>query len=255
MGVLRRTIPAVLFCMLPVMLASCGGDDGPDRADFIARADAVCRQARSEMENLDVDAAARAARQALTELRALELPSEGRPRIRAFLRDFGEQVEALTGAGAAPEDAAKLVADARSIGFSECAREISDITRRQEEGRIPINELEVARCFVEGNEASDRVEVVPCDIAHDGEVFATTDMAAAPDAAFPGEDPIKDFADRFCSGQFQRYVGKALNDSTLTGFFFRPTDATWAEGDRTVVCVVIEKDESPRTGSAKGSGL
>jgi hypothetical protein len=73
-------------------------------------------------------------------------------------------------------------------------------------------------------------------------------------AACPGDEAVDEAADAECLPVFDKYVGTPYDDSALFFTVIRPSESTWREGDRTVVCALSEEDESEMTGSAKGSG-
>ena len=60
-------------------------------------------------------------------------------------------------------------------------------------------------------------------------------------------------ADEACRPAFEDYVGVAYDDSEWFGTFINPSEETWAEGDREIVCVLHTEDETEVTGSAEGS--
>ena len=92
---------------------------------------------------------------------------------------------------------------------------------------------------------------VDCASPHENEVVASLEYA--PDGAFPGEAELFAFASRHCPTAFESYVGISFQESSLEILPVMPTDLSWAEGDRTIVCVVLTTDGSELTGSVRGS--
>ena len=115
-------------------------------------------------------------------------------------------------------------------------------------------DLEVGQCFnTEDVSSVDEVTVVGCDAAHVYEVFGLSDYEAAEDADFPGADTLSSAAQEACRPAFEDYVGVAYDDSEWFGTFLNPSEATWADGDREIVCVLHTEEETEVTGSAEGS--
>jgi len=93
-------------------------------------------------------------------------------------------------------------------------------------------------------------EVVSCDEAHAAELYLAFDL---PDAEqLPEPDALESTIEDRCGGpDFQAYVGAPPDPQGLTWSPVAPTEATWAEGDREVLCFVVEADGSERTTSAR----
>ncbi|MEW2317252.1 DUF4190 domain-containing protein [Streptomyces bauhiniae] len=79
------------------------------------------------------------------------------------------------------------------------------------------------------------IRAVPCEGAHEGEVFATFTIKAGP---YPGDDAVQDAAER-CVGLLDAYAmdAWALPDDADV-FHVTPTQETWSLGDREVTCVL-----------------
>lgn len=125
-------------------------------------------------------------------------------------------------------------------------------------------DLEVGDCFdTESITTVDEVTVIDCARAHAFEVFGVSDYDAGSDEEFPGEQPLKDAADEACRAAFEDYVGIPYDDSAWSATFVNPSQATWEQGDREILCVLHEATPAgpdgtegtppPVTGSAEGS--
>jgi len=97
----------------------------------------------------------------------------------------------------------------------------------------------------------EQPEIVPCDQAHYGEVYAVAEI--------DGETPPDDEAFRLqtrevCAGPlFASYVGvDSYEDSDLYYDVLYPSDRSWENGTHQMVCMVVEKGETT-TGSLRGS--
>ncbi len=115
-------------------------------------------------------------------------------------------------------------------------------------------DLIVGDCFDTGDISTvDLVTIVDCDAPHAYEVFGTTDYETAGDETYPGDDVLSNAADEFCRPAFEAYVGISYGDSELFGTFINPSDQTWPQGDRKILCVANTRDQGPITGSVAGS--
>lgn len=123
-----------------------------------------------------------------------------------------------------------------------------------QESIVSAFDLEVGDCFNADDVSTvDDVTVLSCDASHVYEVFGLTEYQADDAAAFPGDDALNAAADRACRTAFQAYVGVAYDDSEWSGTFINPSEETWAQGDREILCVLHTADETQVTGSAQGS--
>ena len=112
--------------------------------------------------------------------------------------------------------------------------------------------IEVGACFDDTEESQvSSVPEVDCAEPHDNEVFAVFDYTDAD--TFPGNEALDAAATDLCIAQFQDYVGAAYLDSTLEVFPIIPTQASWDDGDREVICALYNDDFSKLTGSMRGS--
>jgi hypothetical protein len=104
-----------------------------------------------------------------------------------------------------------------------------------------------------GGEVQD-LPTVDCAEEHDGEVFAVFAIMDVPDGGYPDVEELQASADEGCLGAFEDYVGVPYEESTLLFANLVPTEASWADGDRDVVCFLFAEDGSPLTGSMAGTG-
>lgn len=120
-----------------------------------------------------------------------------------------------------------------------------------------IPDLAVGDCFdtsaTSGQTTLYRIPVVPCSTAHGGEIYAET---TAPDSlarngAAPTQQALWDAADAYCYPEFTKFVGMRWARSELLYWPIAPSEESWAEGDRRILCVV--ESEEPVTGSLKGA--
>jgi hypothetical protein len=115
-------------------------------------------------------------------------------------------------------------------------------------------DLEVGQCFDDPDDFSEvsDVAIVDCAEPHDNEVYHLFDV---PDGDYPGLTVIETAATDGCLGAFDAYVGKAYIDSDLDIRYLYPSEDTWGEGDREVVCSLYNLFDEQMTGSMRNSGI
>lgn len=114
--------------------------------------------------------------------------------------------------------------------------------------------MEVGLCFNDVADAGTEVSSVPdvdCDEPHDNEVFALAEYTATD--TYPGTDAMNAAARDICIGLFADYVGLAYEDSVLEVYPITPTQGSWDDGDREIVCALYEADLTKLTGSMQGA--
>lgn len=111
----------------------------------------------------------------------------------------------------------------------------------------------------DGTEITD-YEEVECAEAHDAEVYALPQHPDGPDAAYPGQAALSEFAAERCEGEFEPYVGTAYAQSEIFFTSLTPGEEAWTDADdREVVCLLVgqptdDGDFEQLTGSKQGSG-
>lgn len=111
-------------------------------------------------------------------------------------------------------------------------------------------ELVVGDCL---NDASATGEVqtvptVPCDEPHDSEIYSAHLLG---ESTYRGDDVIIAEAESLCLPAFEEFVGEPYLDSRFDFSYYYPTEASWANGDREVLCVIYDP-AGQVTGSLKG---
>ena len=129
--------------------------------------------------------------------------------------------------------------------------------RRDESGLVvaggvaETGDLQGGDCFNNSSSSVVQVTVVPCDQAHDYELFFSYNLTGGP---YPGEELIKQDWMRTCMDHFEGFVGRSFDDSTLDVSAIYPTELTWNnQSDRQVLCSVTAADGRQRLGSARSS--
>jgi putative regulator of septum formation len=119
-------------------------------------------------------------------------------------------------------------------------------------------DLEVGDCFSVESDELVTVAVVDCEQSHEYEAFALLQHEAGAAQPYPGDGPMLEYGDTACQAPFGEYVGRDYQASIwyITSLF--PSEQTWADGDREIVCTLNQQDANSEpiavTGSAEGSG-
>ena len=114
-------------------------------------------------------------------------------------------------------------------------------------------DLEVGDCFSASEDQLETVNVVDCGESHVYEVFYVFDHEAGGDEEYPGDQEILEYADTECQGPFEDFIGLDYQSSQWYITSVTPSQETWDQGDREIVCTVNLEDESEVTGSAEGT--
>lgn len=123
-----------------------------------------------------------------------------------------------------------------------------------EEGELGVFAIQVGDCFSDDSDTEiESVDGQSCDADHLYEVYHAFDVVAD---EYPGEAEILSQAETGCLGTFSGFVGIAYEESQLDISYLYPTVDSWNLGDdREVLCMVVNVDGSPRSGSAQGLGI
>lgn len=162
-----------------------------------------------------------------------------------------------------PPRTAALLALALVFSAAACSdAERDEEGKVQTAGDLSVYELRTGDCFNGGERVAEetgrertvnQVTAVPCDQAHDNEVFAVFDHPAAKDAPFPGEEAVNKVAQDGCLGRFEAYVGRTYDGSDLKVAVIAPGEKSWKEeDDRTIACVLY--GDVRLKGTRKASG-
>jgi len=89
--------------------------------------------------------------------------------------------------------------------------------------------------------------IVDCTDPHDSEVFARTTVTGD---TYPGADVLEEQLVTFCRGDaFTEFVGIPFADSQYGTRGYFPTAESWANGDRELLCTLVDETGEPVTGS------
>ncbi|MBH0025144.1 septum formation family protein [Salinibacterium sp. SWN248] len=101
----------------------------------------------------------------------------------------------------------------------------------------------------DGGEVSS-TKTVDCAEPHDAEVYAASYMA---EGDFPGDSAIEDQATADCYAEFGTFIGADYDDSVYDFSWYYPTEGSWSEGDREILCLVYDPSGNQISGSLAGA--
>jgi hypothetical protein len=111
--------------------------------------------------------------------------------------------------------------------------------------------IKVGDCLNDGGTTGEVSEVplIDCAEPHDSEAFASIMMD---DGDFPGDTAVSDQAIADCTTEFNTFVGLDYQESTLDFAYYYPTEESWANGDREILCLIVDP-AGQVTGSLEGA--
>ncbi len=109
-------------------------------------------------------------------------------------------------------------------------------------GHTDILSLRVGDCFQNPTVGSATVRVgqvtaVPCTTPHNAQVFA---QFTATDASYPGAQALSTEAEQGCRTRIATSLDKSKITSTMALHFVYPQPQAWANGQRTLKCLVVD---------------
>ena len=136
---------------------------------------------------------------------------------------------------------------------------ITDIDRDEsgaivEAGMLDAFQVRLGDCFDDpDNQAGELTSLpgVPCSEPHDNEAYAVFDLTMESYSEYE----ISDFSESACIDRFATYVGRDYESSVLDVVTMYPTQESWAQNDREVVCALYDMSGEKLVGSVKGSGI
>lgn len=108
--------------------------------------------------------------------------------------------------------------------------------------------LRTGECIDSAANGVSGLRVVPCGLAHDGEVYATFRLARQ---AWPGPAVVAAHARQGCTARIGGYLSPQLAAAIMTESYIVPGQGAWEAGVRTVVCE-IHSATGQLTGSVRG---
>lgn len=124
-------------------------------------------------------------------------------------------------------------------------------------GDLDVMTIQVGDCFDNPDVTGVvyNLDAIPCSQPHDNEVFASVPLTGLW-VGYPGQSVVEGYAyDQCTSSLFDDFVGTPYFDSALDVFILTPTEESWDQGDREVVCALYRLDFAKLTGTARNSRL
>ena len=123
---------------------------------------------------------------------------------------------------------------------------------------VPASSLSTGDCFdtsvTEGEDENTvwSVRVLSCSVPHESEMIGRLDVGDGLGSPCPGREVIVAHAQPTCRSAYPVAVGAAFGPDMPLGLeFIFPSRASWADGDRLVVCAVTSHDGAPLVGTAR----
>jgi hypothetical protein len=109
-------------------------------------------------------------------------------------------------------------------------------------GEVDAFAIKIGDCLNDA-QISDEVTSVPfvdCAEPHDSEVFARTEITVD---VFPGNEALETELGAFCRGDaFTQFIGIEYADSVYDTSGYYPSESSWEDGDRELLCTVWDPD-------------
>jgi Septum formation len=142
-----------------------------------------------------------------------------------------------------------MVATIIAVG---CAPERDEATGGLSESGTEVRDLQVGDCLADFEEATQAsgVQPAPCSEPHSDEIYAAGSIDGFDE--FPGSDAIEAAARRICLAEYEAFVGRSYQDSVLDISYLVPTEHSWADDDRQVLCTIFDPLDEV-TGSLRGA--
>ncbi len=118
-------------------------------------------------------------------------------------------------------------------------------------------DVTVGQCFDPVDDKDDGVLLAAilraCNEPHGLELFGRPELNFDAGAPWPGDEIVDPSSEDACDALFLEYVGVAYQDSSWSYAFIRPSEATWATGDRGIMCLIEAPEGGTLTRSARNS--
>lgn len=154
----------------------------------------------------------------------------------------------------APTEIASVEPSTSTASASALATSSASVGEGEE---VSVFDLDSGDCFRADGDQVESVTVVGCDQPHFYEAFDVIDHEAGPDEPFPGDDVIVEYADTECQAGFEAFVGLDYLSSIWYITSVTPSQETWSQGDREIICTLNQQDDVGEpievSGSAEGS--
>ncbi|MCB1257011.1 MAG: septum formation family protein [Microthrixaceae bacterium] len=124
---------------------------------------------------------------------------------------------------------------------------------------VPMKDLEQGACFDPQSDAKSMTRAVwqvNCEEPHSYEIYAELTFegdTSGRGATYPGVPTVQDQAERRCYELFEAFVGVRWSISDLDIRTWWPSQTSWDNHDRKILCAVTPMDRSSLKGSQRSS--
>lgn len=121
-------------------------------------------------------------------------------------------------------------------------------------GTLDAFQVRLGDCFNDPDDYTEELYSlpgVPCSEPHDNEAYAVFDLTMESYSEYE----IADTSESACIDRFAAYVGRDYESSVLDVATMYPTQESWSQDDREVVCALYDMSGEKLVGSVKGSGI
>jgi hypothetical protein len=128
----------------------------------------------------------------------------------------------------------------------------------RDDGNTDLYDVAVGMCIDEeelfGEDYFVSVDVVDCAQPHYAELYSVFDVAVG-ELEYPGDDEVWELADAGCVEDFGVYVGVSWEKSDFDYYYFYPSQENWDVGDHEVMCLAVDINFEPYTGSVRNGEI
>ena len=119
------------------------------------------------------------------------------------------------------------------------------------QGQRDLQNLAPGDCFdTAETDTITEIDAGPCTEPHEYEAFHVTTVAGE---TFPSDAQFEETFTSQCLPAFESYVGVAYQDSEIFASMITPSEESWGDGDRSVVCIMYERGNPELTASLRNA--
>jgi hypothetical protein len=119
------------------------------------------------------------------------------------------------------------------------------------QGQRDLQNLAPGDCFDTADaDTITEIDAGPCNEPHEYEAFHVTTVAGE---TFPSDAQFEEAFTSQCLPAFESYVGVSYQDSQIFATMITPSEESWGDGDRSVVCILYEDGNPELTASLRNA--
>jgi hypothetical protein len=118
-------------------------------------------------------------------------------------------------------------------------------------GTLQVTDLRSGDCFnTEAESEISDVDAVPCNEAHEYQVFHVTDHQTA---TYPSDAEFGAIFETLCVGPFEGFVGMSYATSALWADMITPSESSFGDGDREYMCILYDPADTTMTSTMENA--